>query len=328
MKTPRILLLFIVLFVLINKANSIVYDLPRFLDEISQLYAQERMDVIKAKMLNSGFKLTASEPDYELNGRGHKLKYEYFINDEEYRGKIYFEATVDDKIINYEVMVSFTTEYAKGEIEGFKAHFSSKPNHIVSKNNPNNWIDDQKRNMGYFGDAIWGVPAGSYGYGLVEDNKLWFKLILRRPEFPAITSNNSTETQLRKDSQIENVQMKKINGHYYVRTIMGGKGFDFLFDTGASDFLINARIEQYLIEAGIIRESDYLPSQDYETANGVVTLRRVRIAKLRFGNITLTNIEAGISPGNATPLFGVSALNKFQTWKVNSKTNVLTIKKF
>jgi clan AA aspartic protease (TIGR02281 family) len=329
MKILRYKLFIILLLLLVNNAYSAIYGLPRLIDEISQLYASGRNDVVKAKLQNNGFQLSESTPDYELNGKYYKSNYKYFYSGPDYRGNIEFSSITDDYETEFEILVSFHSDYAQGEIEELRKFFLAKPNFKPLEENKINWLYEDRYIYGRNSEnAIIGKRPFHIGSGYNNSDKsFWIKVQMYRPLVPVVDFEND-KLKAFSEQPIENIQMKKNNGHYYIRIVMAGKGYDFLFDTGASDFLINSKIERDLIVAGIIRDEDYLPPQKYETANGIVTLRRVKIVKLKFGNITLTNIEAGISPNNATPLFGVNALNKFQTWKVNSKTNVLTIKKF
>lgn len=329
MKVLRLNLLIIFWLFTGNKAYSVIYGLPRLIDEISQLYASERNDVLKAKLENNGFKLSESTPDYELNGKSFKSNFKYFYSGPDYRGTIEFSSITDDYETEFEIYVSFHSDYAQGEIEELRKHFLAKPNHKPLEENNTNWLIEDRYIYGRNSEnKIIGKRPFRLGSGYDNSNKsFWIKVQLDRPLVPVLDFEKD-KLKAFSEQPIEKVQMKKINRHYYIKTIMAGKGYDFLFDTGASDFLINSKIERDLIEAGVIRDEDYLPSKKYETANGIVTLRRVRISRLKFGNITLTNVEAGISPDNTIPLFGISALNKFQSWKVNSKTNVLTIKKF
>ena len=48
--------------------------------EIIELYRDGQYDVVKAKLTNQGFKLTAKEPDYTIHGSAHegtfKMEYE------------------------------------------------------------------------------------------------------------------------------------------------------------------------------------------------------------------------------------------------------------
>jgi clan AA aspartic protease (TIGR02281 family) len=198
----------------------------------------------------------------------------------------------------------------------------------------NNWINDTSWIYGKANDNIIRSAHPTYiridgnGSLLSKENDFGAQFYLNRFVMPLPNFNLRDAKKTFEGKSVVNIPLKKLGNSYYVKLFIGGIGYDFLFDTGASDFLINKKIEKNLINAGIIRKEDYLENETYEIADGSkVEMRRVKIAKLKFGSIYLENIVAGISETNTQPLFGISALNKFQTWKINNKTNILSIKR-
>jgi hypothetical protein len=331
----RQILTFQLTLVLILSTKSVfcqIYNLPKFIDEITQLYADERNDAVKAKLQNNGFEYIESEPDYTLDNITYKSKFSYYIKSVDYSGKIEFSTIIKDEEIENSIYFKFYSSNASQYAKELKSHFLSKRNYILKKEN--NWINDTSWISGKVNDDIIRRIHPTYiridGNGSLfsKENDFGAQFYINRFVMPLPNFNLRDSKKTFDGKSIVNIPLKKLGKSYYVKLYIGGIGYDFLFDTGASDFLINKKIETNLINAGTIREEDYLENETYEIANGSkVEMRRVKISKLKFGSIYLENIVAGISENNTQPLFGISAMNKFQTWKINNKINILSIKR-
>jgi len=103
----------------------------------------------------------------------------------------------------------------------------------------------------------------------------------------------------------------------FISIKIGGKSYKFLLDTGASDMVINTEMKDYLMQAGVLKSSDFGQSRIYEIANG---------QKVRFKTATLNSIEINgnkftdipIAIGdNASLLLGMSFLDRFN-WRINN----------
>ena len=81
-----------------------------------------------------------------------------------------------------------------------------------------------------------------------------------------------------------------VSGHYFTRGEINGNAVSFLVDTGATKIAIPEHIANNL-DLKLGRKS-----QSY-TANGVAASYRTRLDTVSVGGITLTNIDASISPG-------------------------------
>jgi aspartyl protease family protein len=105
----------------------------------------------------------------------------------------------------------------------------------------------------------------------------------------------------------EVVLQRNRQGHYVSGGEINGLPVTFLLDTGATDVAIPTAIAN---KAGLNRG---LASQA-STANGVITVYSTQINELIFGNITLNNINASITPSMSgdTILLGMSALNRIE----------------
>lgn len=116
-----------------------------------------------------------------------------------------------------------------------------------------------------------------------------------RDPFSIETSSGTRQVVLQQNRQ----------GHYVAGGEINGLPVTFLLDTGATDVAIPASIAN---KAGLSRGS----ASQASTANGIITVYDTQINELTFGNITLKNISASITPsmGGETILLGMSALRK------------------
>ena len=109
------------------------------------------------------------------------------------------------------------------------------------------------------------------------------------------------------ESTRENVTLAADNrGHFFADGMVNGGAVRFLLDTGASMVTLPASDAQRL---GI----DYRKGERslMKTANGQVTVYRVRLDSVRVGAITVSGVEAGVlEAGLDVPLLGMSFLNR------------------
>lgn len=115
--------------------------------------------------------------------------------------------------------------------------------------------------------------------------------------------NRDPQTMLSSTGVREVVLQRNRQGHYVVSGTINGIPVTFLLDTGATDVAIPEAIAR---QAGL--ESGYA-GRAY-TANGAVTVFTTTVSELRFGNITLHDVRASITPSMQadTILLGMSAL--------------------
>ncbi|MCX7896725.1 MAG: TIGR02281 family clan AA aspartic protease [Rhodocyclaceae bacterium] len=97
-------------------------------------------------------------------------------------------------------------------------------------------------------------------------------------------------------------------GHFHVHGAVNGVSLRFLVDTGATMVALGMRDAQ---RAGI--DPDKGEAGVSLTANGPVAVRKVRLARLTLGGVTLYDVEAVIHEGDLpVSLLGMSALNRFE----------------
>ncbi|MEO7767980.1 MAG: retropepsin-like aspartic protease [Ferruginibacter sp.] len=126
----------------------------------------------------------------------------------------------------------------------------------------------------------------------------------------------------------DTVNILTLNGMTYVKIKLGSTTQFWLFDTGASDLLVNNDMETTLKNENIIKETDYLGIGQYEMANGMIdTCRRYKINRLQVGKFMVNNIIIAVTDKGKRIIVGKALLNKFSHWILNNKENTLILNK-
>ena len=108
---------------------------------------------------------------------------------------------------------------------------------------------------------------------------------------------------------------------------IGGIEKYFLFDTGASNLVIDEKLEAELLKKNVIRQEDYKGTTLVSFAdNSSEECRVVNLSQIEIGGYTLKNVETIILKGGAL-LCGQSLLNKFKKYNFDSNRNVLILEK-
>ena len=97
---------------------------------------------------------------------------------------------------------------------------------------------------------------------------------------------------------------------YATAGFINGQPVNFLVDTGATWIAMNSHQARSLgINFRFLGKRGHV-----STANGVVPIYRVTLAKVRVGEIELTNVAAGVLEGNSPEevLLGNSFLNRVE----------------
>lgn len=126
----------------------------------------------------------------------------------------------------------------------------------------------------------------------------------------------------------DTIPVVSIYGMSYIKVKTGSLTQIWLFDTGASDLLINNDMEKTLKEEGVITNENYLGTGEYEMANGVVdTCRKYRINNVRIGSFSLNNIVVAVTDKGKRIIVGKALLNKFSNWTLDNRKNYLVLTK-
>jgi aspartyl protease family protein len=104
-------------------------------------------------------------------------------------------------------------------------------------------------------------------------------------------------------------------GHFFTQGSVNGHAVQFVVDTGATDVAMGAADAQRL---GIdFRKGELGRSA---TANGVVTVYRVKLSSVRIGDVEVYGVDATVLPAHSGPmLLGNSFLTRFQMTRLNDQ---------
>jgi len=119
-----------------------------------------------------------------------------------------------------------------------------------------------------------------------------------------------------------------MNGMTFLKIKTGSLVQFWLFDTGATDLLINSEMEQQLKKENILLQENYLGTGEYEMANGVIdTCRKYKIDNIRIGKYAVNNVTVAVTDKGKKIIVGKSLLNKFSSWMINNKEELLILTK-
>jgi aspartyl protease family protein len=107
-----------------------------------------------------------------------------------------------------------------------------------------------------------------------------------------------------------------LRGHFVVHPSLGGARLRMLVDTGAS---VVALTHEDAFKAGL-KPSSRDPVRRFETANGVVEARVIRIPEMSVGDIVVRDVEAVVMPPGrlATSLLGMAFLRRLKSFEVSA----------
>lgn len=107
--------------------------------------------------------------------------------------------------------------------------------------------------------------------------------------------------------RVEVVLQRNRQGHFVTTGLVNQLPVEFIVDTGATDVVLG---ERTAMQAGLQKGAGGFAN----TANGVITVYRSRIASLRVGDIVLHDVEASINPhmDERSALLGMSFLSQLE----------------
>ena len=102
---------------------------------------------------------------------------------------------------------------------------------------------------------------------------------------------------------------------------------DFVIDSGASDITLPRDVYMTLIRSGTLTKANYIGTAQFGIADGSeVKGVKFKLASLKVGNQTLTDVVASVMPSDtATPLLGLSSLSRFQSWAIDNNSGTLKL---
>jgi Aspartyl protease len=145
------------------------------------------------------------------------------------------------------------------------------------------------------------------------------------------TLENNWSAKAEKDvtgPMIDTIKILSMNGMTYVKIKIGTVIQIWLFDTGATDLLINKDMEETLKKENIITASNYIGIGEYEMANGMIdTCRKYKISNIQIGQFTINNITVAVTDKGKKIIVGKALMNKFSKWVLNNQNNTLILAK-
>jgi hypothetical protein len=114
---------------------------------------------------------------------------------------------------------------------------------------------------------------------------------------------------------------------YKVKITIAGVSKYYLFDTGASDLIIDRDTERELLLNGVLKRENYLSKTEYILADKqTVKGQKVRVDNIVIGDYTLNNVVIAIIDDGSL-LCGKSFLDKFKKWEIDMQNNILILYK-
>ena len=116
--------------------------------------------------------------------------------------------------------------------------------------------------------------------------------------------------------------VRDTTGHFHINATVNGRPVTFLLDTGASAVVLSYEDAR----AAGFSPSDLSFSMPVSTANGRAVVAPVKIASIRVGDASFRDVRAFVAQPGAleTSLFGMSALDRLQGWKIEGDRLILT----
>jgi len=101
----------------------------------------------------------------------------------------------------------------------------------------------------------------------------------------------------------------------------------FIFDTGASSISISQVEASFLYKQGKLTEEDVRGSQQFQDANGDVSIGIIiNLKTVKIGDRVLANVPASVVTNNSAPLLlGQSALQRFGKFTIDYQEGTITL---
>jgi len=114
---------------------------------------------------------------------------------------------------------------------------------------------------------------------------------------------------------------------YKIKISISGVSKYYLFDTGASDLIIDRDTERELLLNGVLKRENYLGKTQYTTANNqIMEAQMVKVNNITIGDYTISNVVISVVDEGSL-LCGKSFLDKFYKWEIDKQNKVLVLYK-
>ncbi len=132
-----------------------------------------------------------------------------------------------------------------------------------------------------------------------------------------------------KGPSVDTLSILNLDGMTYLKIKIGSLVYFWLFDTGATDFLITKEMEKTLLIEQVLTDANYLGVGQYEMANGEVeNCKRYTVNNIKIGDYNIDNIVVAVSEKSKKIIAGKTLFNKFKSWSINNELNKLILWKY
>jgi clan AA aspartic protease (TIGR02281 family) len=316
------------------------------------LYSDEQINVVSAKLTNFGFHISESTPDYTFEGLDYHDMFTVLAPyccgstyDIIQNGFIEFKrigyGSYDIVYIDFGIYMPNPKGFMLRKAEEWKKVVGAKV-WVTEKSllNGHSYVGYSDTTIRYYesieepGSAyqMKGTLDMTLDYSNIPnilcpngEDMVYGKIHKTILKFP-IADLDAFFTNANSNEKIITVPVKKQGNTYLVEIRIGGKSLLYTIDSGASEMVITTTILKDLMDQGIVRNTDFLPEKTFILADGSEKeYRRVMIPVISIGTNRLTNVVSVIAEDGNPLLLGKSFLDKFRTWKINNSTLTLEL---
>jgi predicted aspartyl protease len=141
-------------------------------------------------------------------------------------------------------------------------------------------------------------------------------------------SSASTDTVPPRDPQRSVAVALQVEGGTFVVPVLinGAIKLKFKIDSGSAEVSVPADVVMTLMRAGTISGADFQGNTTYTLADGsTLPSPNFNIRSLKVGNKILKNVKGSVAPVKGGLLLGRSFLNRFKSWSIDSRRQVLLL---
>jgi len=199
------------------------------------------------------------------------------------------------------------------------------------------WTKELAKN--YCECAINKLLTGGYTYKDIQQIQSESSLTLNEITVPCMTeimksnkthipTNNYNKNDIKGSSSKCEIPLTDFLGKgFKVKISINGLSKYYLFDTGASDLIINSETEKELLLNGILKKENYLNKEEFKLANNQTVIgQKIKVDNIAIGDYTLTNVIIVIID-ESNLLCGNSFLDKFKNWEFDKQNKMLILYK-
>lgn len=126
----------------------------------------------------------------------------------------------------------------------------------------------------------------------------------------------------------DSVPVISVMGMHKIKISIGNDTRIWMIDSGASDLIVSDEFIRMLKQKRIITELNFMGEGFASLANNSrIPCKRYKINNVKIGQFAIDNVILSSSPGVKEFLVGKSLLNKFRSWTLDNKSNLLILTK-